>query len=91
MIRRFNHKDLPKEMEECVDGYWVTFEDYNLSELTHNKEMEKSYNRYREEIQKVSFNNIDDKDEKIDSLRIAVISMSAVIFGLLMTVLFTWV
>jgi hypothetical protein len=91
MIRRFNHKDLPKEMEECVDGYWVTFEDYNLSELTHNKEIEKAYNRYREEIQKVSFNNIDDKDEKIDSLRIAVISMSAVIFGLLMTVLFTWV
>ena len=39
MIRRYNHKDLPKEMEECVDGYWVTFEDYNLSELTHNKEI----------------------------------------------------
>ena len=91
MIRRFNHKDLPKEMEECLDGYWVTYEDYNLRELSHNKEMEKSYNRYCEEIQKVSFNNIDDKDKKIDSLRIAVISMSAVIFGLLMTVLFTWV
>lgn len=91
MIRRFNHKDLPKEMEECLDGYWVTFEDYNLRELSHNKEMEKSYNRYCEEIQKVSFNKIDDKDKKIDSLRIAVISMSAVIFGLLMTVLFTWV
>ena len=91
MIRRFNHKDLPKEMEECLDGYWVTFEDYNLRELSHNKEMEKSYNRYCEEIQKVSYNNVDDKDKKIDSLRIAVISMSAVIFGLLMTVLFTWV
>jgi len=91
MIRRFNHKDLPKEMEECLDGYWVTYEDYNLRELSHNKEMEKSYNRYCEEIQKVSYNNVDDKDKKIDSLRIAVISMSAVIFGLLMTVLFTWV
>lgn len=91
MIRRFNHKDLPKEMEECLDGYWVTYEDYNLRELSHNKEIEKSYNRYCDEIQKVSFNNIDDKDKKIDSLRIAVISMSAVIFGLLMTVLFTWV
>jgi len=91
MIRRFNHKDLPKEMEECADGYWVTYEDYNLRELSHNKEMEKSYNRYCEEIQKVSYNNVDDKDKKIDSLRIAVISMSAVIFGLLMTVLFTWV
>jgi hypothetical protein len=90
MIRRFNHKDLPKEMEECLDGYWIKYEDYNLKELSHNKEMEKSYNRYCEEIQKVSFNNIDDKDKKIDSLRIAVISMSAVIFGLLMTILFTW-
>lgn len=91
MIRRYNCANGPVDMQEDENGYWIKYEDYNLKELTHNKEMEKSYNRYREEIQKVSFNNIDEKDEKIDSLRIAVISMSAVIFGLLMTVLFTWV
>jgi hypothetical protein len=89
MIRRFNHKDLPREMEECADGYWVTFEDYNLSELTHNKEMEKAYNRFAEEIQK--YENLKEDSKTIDNLRNAVIAMSVVIFGGLMSFLFTWI
>ena len=89
MIRRFNHKDLPKEMEECLDGYWVTFEDYNLRELSHNKEMEKSYNRYCEEIQKYQY--LKSENKTVDNLRTAVIIMSAIIFGGLMSFLFTWI
>jgi hypothetical protein len=89
MIRRFNHKDLPKEMEECVDGYWVTFEDYNLSELTHNKEIEKAYNRFSEEIQKYQY--LKSENKTVDNLRTAVIIMSAIIFGGLMSFLFTWI
>ena len=89
MIRRYNHKDLPKEMEECVDGYWVTFEDYNLSELTHNKEIEKSYNRFSEEIQKYQY--LKSENKTVDNLRTAVIIMSAIIFGGLMSFLFTWI
>ncbi|CAB4222208.1 hypothetical protein UFOVP1655_55 [uncultured Caudovirales phage] len=89
MIRRFNHKDLPKEMEECVDGYWVTFEDYNLSELTHNKEIEKTYNRFSEEIQKYQY--LKSENKTVDNLRTAVIIMSAIIFGGLMAFLFTWI
>jgi len=89
MIRRYNHKDLPKEMEECVDGYWVTFEDYNLSELTHNKEIEKAYNRFSEEIQKYQY--LKSENKTVDNLRTAVIIMSAIIFGGLMSFLFTWI
>ena len=89
MIRRFNHKDLPKEMEECVEGYWVTFEDYNLSELTHNKEIEKAYNRFSEEIQKYQY--LESENKTVDNLRTAVIIMSAIIFGGLMSFLFTWI
>lgn len=89
MIRRFNHKDLPREMEECSNGYWVTFEDYNLKELTHNKEMEKAYNRFAEEIQK--YENLKEENKTVEKLRTAVITMSAIIFAGLMAFLFTWI
>ena len=86
---RYNCANGPVDMEEDKNGYWVKFEDYNLKELTHNKEMEKAYNRFAEEIQK--YENLKEDSKTIDNLRNAVIAMSVVIFGGLMSFLFTWI
>jgi len=87
---RFNHLGGPYPMEEDQNGYWVKFEDYNLSELTHNKEMEKSYNRYVQEISSLKDKNGDDNQDTIDKLRMAVIIMSVIIFGGVAGIIFSW-
>ena len=91
MTKRYNHKGEPKEMEECATGYWVTYEDYNIRELDHSKEIEKSYLAYCRELGKVKDGNTDDNIKTIDNLRTTVIIMSVVIFGGLAAFIFSWV
>lgn len=82
MIKRYNHKDLPKEMEECVDGYWVTYEDYNRSTLDNNKLVEKSW-RARDSQQLVN-------EGELEKLHDTIIMLSVSLFVSVAILLFIW-
>ena len=52
-MKRYNIVGGPKEMEESSDGYWVTFDDYNLLSLDCNKSLERSWNIDTETQEKI--------------------------------------
>jgi len=90
-MKRYNIVGGPMDMEENPNGYWVTWEECNLKQLTHNKEMEKAHNRYVEELQSLKYHIGDDSNNEIDKLRTTVIIMSVVIFAGIAGFLFSWV
>ena len=89
-MKRYNQIGGPYPVEECADGHWVTYEDYNLSELTHNKDMEKSYNRYVTELSNAAYKTDSSVEDKLDQLRLTVIVMSVIIFGGVAGFIFSW-
>jgi hypothetical protein len=89
-MKRYNQIGGPVDMEECAYGYWVTFEDYNLSQLTHNKEMEKAHRAYHEKASNIVYDHGNDTQDKLDQLRLTIIVMSVIIFGGVAGFVFSW-
>jgi hypothetical protein len=90
-MKRYNQVGGPVDMEECACGYWVTYEDYNLSQLTHNKEMEKAHRAYHEKASNIVYDHGNDTQDKLDKLRLTVIILSIVVFCGVFAELFTWI
>lgn len=90
-MKRYNQIGGPYPVEECADGHWVTWEDYNLSELTHNKEMEKTHRAYNEKVSTIMYTHSNDTQDTVDKLRLTVIIMSVIIFGGVFASIFHWI
>ena len=90
-MKRYNQIGGPYPVEECADGHWVTWEDYNLSELTHNKDMEKTHRAYNEKVSTIVYAHSNEIQDTVDKLRLVVISMSVIIFGGVAGFIFSWV
>lgn len=90
-MKRYNCVGGPVDMEEDKNGYWVKFEDCNLSELTHNKEMEKTHRAYNEKVSTIMYTHSNDIQDTVDKLRLTVIIMSVIIFGGVFASIFHWI
>jgi len=88
-MKRYNCVGGPVDMEEDKNGYWVTWEDYNLSELTHNKCMEKTHRAYDEKVSTIVYEHDNEVQDTVDKLRFTVLMMSAVIFGCFAALIFS--
>jgi hypothetical protein len=81
-MKRYNCKHGPVDMIEEVDGYWVTYDDYNRSMLDNNKLVEKSW-RARDTLAVAD-------EIKLEKLQDIVVGLSVVCFITISTLLFIW-
>jgi len=73
-------------MEEDDNGYWITHDDFLLSQLEYNKQLEKTWKAQCDERDRLSIDNVDE----IAKLRNVIIWLSISLFGSLATLLFRW-
>lgn len=80
MITRYNCVHGPVDMEENVNGYWVTYSDYELVSLDCNRKLERSW-RAETDVQegiKLKFiEKLEKQNDQIIYLSIAVFVLSA--------------
>lgn len=81
-MKRYNCKHGPVDMIEEVDGYWVTYDDYNRSTLDNNKLVEKSW-RARDTQALIN-------EEKVEKLQNDIVGLSIGLFAAVVTLLFIW-
>ena len=81
-MKRFNCKHGPVDMIEDVNGYWITYDDYNRSILDNNKLVEKSW-RARDTQTLVN-------EEKVEKLQNTIVGLSIGLFAAVVTLLFIW-
>jgi hypothetical protein len=84
-MKRYNHDGVPMPMVEDANGYWVTYEDYNLLSLECNKKVERIF-----AANAANENKTPETSEQIDLLHNIIVVLSIISFGAVSAVFWMW-
>ena len=84
-MKRYNQQGGPYPMIEDKDGYWVTYEDYNLLNLDCNKKVERIF-----AAKALNENKDPDISEQIDLLHKIIVILSIISFGAVSSMFWMW-
>ena len=86
MIKRYNHKDMPMDMVESNNGYWVRYEDYERAELDCNKKLERNWSIGTDLQSKATLEN----ESKLEKQQVVITVLSTILFAFFAIFVFTW-
>lgn len=86
-MKRYNFKGGYPEMEEAVNGHWVTYHDYNLALLDANKSSERKHEAECSNEDRIRL----EYEEQLSKQQSIIVGLSGALFLIVTLALLHWV